>query len=115
MIGKPGRHVPAFVLLMLAERPRYGLEILNELNERLPYSRFDSAAVYKALNKLEENGCVSCSWDHSESGPPKKMYALTASGQNTLENFYDDIKMRRSNLDFFIKTYHAWKGGVDNE
>ncbi|MBS7528678.1 PadR family transcriptional regulator [Fusibacter paucivorans] len=115
MIGKPGRHVPAFVLLMLAEKPRYGLEILNELNERLPYSRFDSAAVYKALNKLEESACVSFSWDHNEPGPPKKIYALTSSGQTTLENFYDDIKMRRSNLDFFLNTYQTLKGGIDHE
>jgi DNA-binding PadR family transcriptional regulator len=115
MIGKPGRHVPAFVLLMLAEKPRYGLEILNELNERLPYSRFDSAAVYKTLNKLEDKGCLAFDWDHSEPGPPKKIYYLTPEGHHTLEEFYEDIQMRRSNLDFFLTTYHTLKGGDEHE
>jgi len=110
MIGKPGRHVPAFVLLMLAEKPSYGLEILNDLRERMPHSLFDSAAIYKTLNKLEERNCVSYDWDTSEAGPPKKIYALTESGRSYLNEFYEDICMRRDNLDFFINTFKTLKG-----
>jgi DNA-binding PadR family transcriptional regulator len=105
MIGKPGRHAPAFVLLMIAEKPCYGLEIYNQLSERLPHSLLDTAAVYKALSKLEENNCITFQWDTTASGPPKKMYTLTQCGRDALEQFYEDISLRHQNLAFFMKTF----------
>lgn len=109
MFGKPGRHVPAFVLLMLAEKPKYGLEILSDLQGRMPHCLFDSAAIYKVLGKLEDKDCVAYEWDTSESGPPKKVYTLTAQGQVYLTEFYEDILQRRENLNYFIDTFNTLK------
>ena len=115
MIGKPGRHAPAFVLLMIAEKSCYGLEIYNQLSERLPHSLLDTAAVYKALSKLEEKNCIQFEWDTTAPGPPKKMYTLTKCGRDALEQFYEDINFRRQNLDFFMKTYQKIERMEDNE
>jgi len=115
MLGKPGRHAPAFVLLMIAEKPCYGLEIFNQLNERLPHNLLDTAAVYKALSKLEANNCIQFEWDTTASGSPKKIYTLTPLGRDALKQFYSDIAFRRQNLDFFMMTYQAIERRDDHE
>ncbi len=111
MKGKPGRHVPAFVLLIVAKQPAYGLQILNQLKEDMPYCRLDSAAVYRALSQLESSGAIQV-YDQnnevdisSDSGISKKFYAITESGKVELEDFYHDIKERQANLAFFLNAY----------
>jgi len=51
---KPGRHVAAFILLFLAEKPSYGFELLRDFETNLPINIIDSAAIYRALKKMEE-------------------------------------------------------------
>ncbi len=113
MKGKPGRHVPAFVLLQLAKSPNYGLQILNDLKETLPVCHLDSAAVYRALNSLESSGCV-LSYDEPEpqNGVVKKYYKITPAGHDELKKMHDDILMRLANLKYFIKTYEEMEEGL---
>ncbi|GAB6106534.1 PadR family transcriptional regulator [Fusibacter bizertensis] len=111
MKGKPGRHVPAFVLLILAKKPAYGLQILNQLKEEMPYCRLDSAAVYRALNQLEDSGAIQVFEQSKEEDSSldfalfKKYYSITALGIEELKTFYSDIEKRHANLSYFISTF----------
>lgn len=107
MKGKPGRHAPAFVLLELYKGPSYGLQILNNLKDNMPMCCLDSAAVYRALNTLEKNECITSHWETEESGAPKKIYTITDKGREEMRLFYEDITRRIENLKYFMNSYEA--------
>ncbi|MGO9546744.1 MAG: PadR family transcriptional regulator [Rhodomicrobium sp.] len=99
------RHLPAFVLLMLAEAPRHGGALHSALNGRLPALKADSAAVYRTLQQLEKAGEVSSQWDTSGTGPAIRVYELTAAGWKKLEFWLEDIKGRLESLQYFVTEY----------
>jgi poly-beta-hydroxybutyrate-responsive repressor len=66
----------------------YGYQLVQELGKSgLP--GFDSTTVYRTLRQLEKNGLVSSFWDTSESGPARRRYSLTRSGETFLDLWYD--------------------------
>jgi DNA-binding PadR family transcriptional regulator len=99
------RHLPAFVLLVLAEAPLHGGAIQTALNVRLPSLRADSAAVYRTLKQLEKDGEVNAEWDTSGGGPAIRVYRLTAAGRKKLAFWRDDVKDRIANLQYFLDAY----------
>ena len=106
---KQYRHLPAFILLALAEKPNHGGEIFSILTKRMPIKNADAGAVYRALQKLEQEGEVTFAWDTSNPGPAKKIYRLTSAGVDRLEYWREDIEMRRSILDYFMTKYDQIK------
>jgi PadR family transcriptional regulator len=106
---KRGRHAPAFVLLVLAKKPSYGLEILNELNIICAENTLDSAAIYRALKALEKENMVQSQWVESDSGAPKKVYCITEDGLKLLDKYKIDIEKRIRNLNYFTTMYNELK------
>jgi PadR family transcriptional regulator, regulatory protein PadR len=73
------------ILAALWEGRRYGLEILRliESDSELIISE---GTIYPLLTRLKALRLVESEWVESESGHPRKYYALTASGrQRALE------------------------------
>jgi PadR family transcriptional regulator PadR len=68
------------ILGALWERPLYGLEILRliESDSQLIISE---GTIYPLLARLKALGFVESEWVESESGHPRKYYALTAAGR----------------------------------
>jgi PadR family transcriptional regulator, regulatory protein PadR len=68
------------VLAVLAPGRSYGLEILRALgqNSKLILSE---GTIYPILNRLRQDGLVDSQWVESESGHPRKYYALTRQGR----------------------------------
>jgi DNA-binding PadR family transcriptional regulator len=99
------RHLPAFILLILAERDLHGGGIHTELVQRLPSFSSDTGAVYRVLQELENSGAVKLAWDTPESGSARKIYSITETGWNELEFWKKDIEMRIANLNYFLETY----------
>lgn len=102
---KHGRHLPAFVLLCLAECPAYGLTILNQLQERMPTFSADGAAIYRCLQELEKASAVTSYWDTTVPGPARKWYTLTDAGWHLLSDYQRDIEARKENLEYFLKQF----------
>src|SRR3990172_7573399 len=66
----------------------YGYQLVRELAKSgLP--SFDSTTVYRTLRQLERAGLVSSFWDTSESGPARRMYSLTKTGEAFLDLWLD--------------------------
>jgi DNA-binding PadR family transcriptional regulator len=99
------RHLPAFVLLALAQAPRHGGALHAALQERLPGLKVDTAAVYRTLQALEAEGELAAAWDTSIPGPARKVYSLTPLGRQRLAAWRDDIKMRLDLLTQFLDAY----------
>ncbi len=99
------RHLPAFVLLVLAESPTHGGALQTALNRRLPSLKADSAAVYRTLKQLEKDGEVGAQWDTSGSGPAIRVYRLTPTGWKKLDLWLEDVKERMANLQYFVDAH----------
>ncbi|MDO4412322.1 PadR family transcriptional regulator [Cutibacterium sp.] len=77
------------VLGLLASKPSYGGELVDRLeNEaRLGVSQ---GTLYPLLNRLRRGDLVSAEWQESPSGPPRKVYRLTSTGQDHLRELIDE-------------------------
>lgn len=103
------RHLPAFILLAIAQREMHGGAIHSSLCECLPHFNTDTGAVYRSLQELENDGSVQSDWNTSESGPAKRIYHMTPSGWTKLEEWEQDIEARLANLNYFLDTYKKVK------
>lgn len=109
MRKKHGRHIPAFLLLFLAEAPAYGASLLTRLQTELPYCFSDSAVVYRTLQEMEKNELVETSWEMRESGQPRKWYTITPKGKEALIKEAEDVRRRQANFEFFLNHFEALK------
>jgi len=98
------RHLPAFLLLALAQAPGHGAALFARLGEILPLMNLDSGAVYRTLASLEADGEVAGTWDTSGRGPAKKIYHITAVGWKRLDFWREDIAYRVRLLETFLDT-----------
>lgn len=107
------RHMPAFILLLLAETPAHGGALMAALNARFPALKADTAAVYRALQQMEKNGELHSEWDTSGKGPAIRVYRLSKAGQEKLAFWRQDIQERISGLQEFLRAYDrlAKRGG----
>jgi PadR family transcriptional regulator PadR len=85
-MGNLYRFVEPVALFLLKRKSRsYGYELANDLR---PYALTDAkievAALYKTLRQLEKNGCATSEWDVEGGGPARRVYALTARGEEHL-------------------------------
>ena len=76
----PRGDIKYILLTLLAEEPRYGYQLIKELENR--YSGFyrpSPGSVYPTLQLLEEGGCLT-----SEQLEGKRVYTITDSGRELL-------------------------------
>lgn len=105
--GRKNRHLPAFILLFLAEKDAHGGSLWNQISNMMPdHQEIDSGAVYRVLRDLEKRGCVTSYWNTGDSGPAKRIYHVTEHGMEELQMCYADICLRKKNLEYFIEQYH---------
>lgn len=72
------------ILSVLAVAPRHGYGISQAL-EAAGLQPIKGAQLYPALVRLEDEGSLVFEWEASESGPARKVYALTDAGRAQLE------------------------------
>jgi DNA-binding PadR family transcriptional regulator len=76
-----GGELRLVILKLVAEKPRYGYEIIKELGERVGGDYSPSpGVVYPTLTMLEEMGLASASQDPQG----RKLYTLTGEGEKVL-------------------------------
>ncbi|MBQ9990934.1 MAG: helix-turn-helix transcriptional regulator [Lachnospiraceae bacterium] len=79
------------VLKLLAEEPKYGYQIINELLEKSgEHFLLKEGTLYPILYRLEDDGLVRSSWSEAEENTsrkklPRKYYTITESGLSALE------------------------------
>lgn len=105
--SKQSRHLPAFLLLFLTDGPAHGGALWNRVQDLGSVSNADSGAIYRVLRDLEERGSIESSWDTSEPGPARRIYQLTSVGLDELQMWYDDITIRKRNLEFFLSQFES--------
>ncbi len=76
------------LLAFLRRWNAYGYQLVQSLKDA-GVGGFDSTTVYRTLRQLEKAGLVSSFWDTSESGPARRMYSLTKTGEAFLDLWLD--------------------------
>jgi len=71
------------LLILLEEAPGYGYELHQRLESVLD-NRPEMAAIYRALNGLEEDGLVRSGWERSATGPERRRYSITEAGRGAM-------------------------------
>jgi len=57
------------------------------------------------MRKMEQHGWVSSAWEESESGPQRRVYAITDVGLEALEERVAMFAQRRTCIDKLLEVY----------
>lgn len=77
------------LLALIAERPRYGYEMVEELGRR-GLHLVSEGSIYPVLARLERAGFVQGYFEPSPQGPPRKYYRILPQGHQALHRWVDE-------------------------
>jgi PadR family transcriptional regulator, regulatory protein PadR len=88
-MGNLYRFVEPVVLLLLKKKGKsYGYDLSGDLQSyALTDAEIERAALYRVLHRLEVNGNVTSEWDTERGGPARRVYRLTAKGEEHLDEW----------------------------
>ena len=62
--------------------------------------------IYRMLRDMEARGWVASDWDTERTqGPPRRVYALTAVGEEVLAEWIDHLRESRAAIDRLLSVY----------
>jgi PadR family transcriptional regulator PadR len=79
------------LLVLLKEQPRHGYTLLADL-ESLGMSTIHPSVVYRTLREMEGLEWIQSDWETDQTqGPPRRIYRLTAQGEEALQNWRHEL------------------------
>ncbi len=86
------------VLALLTEEELYGFDLVKRLGESQSLVTSEGT-IYPLLSRLRRVGWVTTTWRESESGPPRRYYAITRAGRHALAGFTSEWMRFRDSVD----------------
>src|SRR4051812_21319776 len=105
--GRVERFLEPAPLLLLAEQPAPGYELVDRAAELVPGERPELGGLYRVLRALEEDGLVTSEWDAAAPGPAKRMYELTPAGHDLLRAWAKALKQTQVVVDAFLQRFEG--------
>ncbi|MGH3849237.1 MAG: PadR family transcriptional regulator [Pseudonocardiaceae bacterium] len=102
--GLPRNYLRASLLLLLAETPAHGYDLLEQIAE-LGLRSVDPGGLYRALRVMEQDGLVESWWEHSTAGPARRSYRLTEEGSDWLHAWAGALRESRRFLSAYLERY----------
>ena len=102
MRARVERFGEAALLVVLADRPTHGYELLELLPGLSGEDRVDVGNLYRTLRALEEEGLVASEWSADLPGPTKRTYTLTDEGRAVLAAWLRAVAALRDRLQVFL-------------
>ena len=78
------------VMGVLYHERHYGYSLIRVLSESGSIS-LKEGTIYPILARLDRDGLVRSEWVESDQGPPRKYYALTASGRQLFDELSQEF------------------------
>jgi DNA-binding PadR family transcriptional regulator len=103
------------VLAMLAKEPSYGYELRVRLRQALgPVGEdLNAGQVYVTLTRLEKAGLVTATAEPGQTRPDRRVYELTAAGQQRVSAWLAEVSWPRPDLtEFHLKLIAAAAAGL---
>ena len=99
------RFLNPVLLLLLHRGPAHGYTLLEQLAE-FGLGSLNPSVVYRTLRDMENRGWVTSTWDEeSTQGPPRRVYRITAEGDDALTQWVQDLGETRELIDRFVTAY----------
>lgn len=95
--GLPRHYLKPCLLLLLAEGPSHGYELLEQVR-KLGISAAEPGGLYRYLRSMEREDLVSSWWEPSQAGPARRTYVLTDAGADALRASIGALREVRSIL-----------------
>ena len=93
------------LLLLLHYGPAHGYTLLEQLG-KFGLGDLNSSAIYRMLRDMEEKGWVTSAWDEEQAqGPPRRVYCLTALGDEVLALWTQDLEESRKKIGYLLGVY----------
>lgn len=73
----------------------YGYSLIQTLSASGPIE-LKEGTIYPILARLDRDGVVRSEWVQSDQGPPRKYYALTASGRQLFDELNQEFEVLTS-------------------
>jgi len=106
---------PAILLLLRRKGEAHGYELANELPRyALTDAEVEAAALYRTLRTLEQNGHVTSYWATGNTGPARRVYRLTADGEEHLRQWVAVLTHMSNSMASFLRAARRSKPAVRN-
>lgn len=105
--GRVRGFMQPWLLLLLAQKPAYGYELMEQLGRDEDTPAVDPGLLYRTLRQFEEDGLARSTWDTSGGGPARRVYELTDQGVEYLHAWAANIRHTRRRLSQFLSQYEA--------
>lgn len=110
--GLPRSYTRACLLLLLAEGPSHGYDLLEQVRE-VGVRGADAGGLYRTLRAMEQEELVASWWEPSQSGPARRTYTLTAAGRRALDESVGALTDVEDLLRGLLARYHALAVGAN--
>jgi poly-beta-hydroxybutyrate-responsive repressor len=103
------------LLLLLRRGAAHGYSLLDDLEEfGFRPGQKDPSLVYRALRDMEEQGLVASQWDPDSLGPQRRVYQVTAQGEQHLRIWITELRRTRQEIDSLIQAYERLESYPDD-
>lgn len=108
-MGHLYRFVEPVILLLLKQKgAAHGYELAGDIAEHaLTDAQIETAALYRTLRALENNGYVVSKWDVNGSGPARRIYQLSSSGAQHLNEWTIILEQMSKSMARFVRRARA--------
>jgi PadR family transcriptional regulator PadR len=94
------------LLLLLHREPAHGYTLIEQLEE-FGLGEIAPSVIYRMLRDMEARGWVVSTWDEEQAqGPPRRVYRITALGDEVLATRVQELDETRNMLDRLVGAYH---------
>jgi poly-beta-hydroxybutyrate-responsive repressor len=102
----PRHYLKPCLLLLLAEGPSHGYELLEQVR-RMGIKAAEPGGLYRYLRAMEKEEMVSSWWEPSQSGPARRTYVLTEQGRKGLNESVQTLRDVREILVSLLDRYDS--------
>lgn len=96
-------HIDTIILKSLYHGDKYGLEIIQEVEEKSGGTyELKQPTLYSCLKRLESQGLISSYWEDSDIGGKRHYYKLTDLGKETYQKNQEEWLRSRAIIDNLI-------------
>ncbi|MDP9419283.1 MAG: PadR family transcriptional regulator [Actinomycetota bacterium] len=108
--GLSRSYVRPCLLLLLAEGPSHGYELLEQVR-KAGVRNADAGGLYRSLRAMEQEGLVSSWWEPSQAGPARRSYTLTSAGRRALDGSVSALRDVHRLLGEMVERHDALVAG----
>ena len=105
-VAHPRALLAPSLLLLLAEAPGHGYELMERLKP-LGFDWGGPGPIYRELRALEGAELVASAWSAPRAGPVPRVYELTTAGRQALDRCADNVVDLATLLNQFLDRHRA--------